>query len=596
MSIPLKPQIGNRPIVIGAGMIVASVLVAGLFGNDDPRLVISQSLRAATSEIFKLSTPIVLSESPRLILEQGTLSMRARPAGRWQRSGSALSTLLSGEADLELKDAVFAFEPVGQDNVDVIAATALDSPLLKAFHSSAYQSITIERATILKLRPGASPDLIGTVSAVLTPASKSIDVKGTFERKGELLEANATISNPSFRRKDAPLALTGSISGRHCDIRIHGRLMRGKDAFITSDKSTIHIRDMKALTRWLGTDGYSGPGPNVFYAEGRSEWTENTVSLENSNFVIDGNRAEGSLAASFAGARPAVEGTLAFSSFDIDPYLDATTSSTSRLPSVFAYLSEPISVWPAATVNPIARVFDADIRVSFNNVTRKGEGLGKGAATVSIKNGRAHLGITGVELNAGGEGEGQILADLTRSPPFYSVRGELRDFDFATLAGSSLPVAPIAGTGTLRIDFSAAGQSETDLMSSLNGSAEASMLEGARLGLDLPGLFNSARNGPVKGWGNHLAKIFPVDAVTVRISAANGILTTNSVEAHANNVRFVAAGTLNISRQIMDLEISRVLTGQHDGSSADAHGNFSVRLKGPLADPDVGSVSLVHRS
>ena len=577
-------------------MIGASILVAGLFGNHNPRLAISQTLSAATGENFSFTTPVTLSESPRLVLLRGTLNVRTTPAGRWQRAGSAFSTLLSGDANLELKDAVFAFEPNSEAGDPEITADLDGSPLLKALQSWSYHSIHIERATIVRRRFSSSSDVIGTFSADLTPISKSIHIEGTFERNGEVLEASATITNPGTRRKDAPLALTGSMTGPLCDIRIQGRLMRGKDVFIAADKSTIDVPNLKALTRWLGITDYTGPGPQVFHAEGRSEWTGEALSLENANFTVDGNRAEGSLAASLSGARPVIEGTLAFSEFEVAPYLGVPATAPSTLPAIFGYLSGPFSLWPAATMEPIARVFDADIRVSLNNLMRDGRTIGKGAATVSIRKGLAQLGITGIELAAGGEGEGQMSADLMQSPPHYAVRGELRGVDISTYAGTTMLAAPIAGKGTLRADLSAAGNTEADLMASLSGSAEANLPQGARLALNIPGLFESAKIGPTKGWNNHTGKIFIVDAVRLKITAANGMVTTNSVEAYAHRLRYVAAGTLNVARQFIDLEISRVLAGPDDRPIGDAGGTTSVRIRGPMTEPEIGPASLVNRS
>jgi hypothetical protein len=61
-------------------------------------------------------------------------------------------------------------------------------------------------------------------------------------------------------------------------------------------------------------------------------------------------------------------------------------------------------------------------------------------------------------------------------------------------------------------------------------------------------------------------------------------------------LRFVAAGTLNVSRQIVDVEISRVQAGHDDKPATDGRGTTSMRIKGPLTEPDIGSVSLVNRS
>lgn len=583
-------------ILTGCAMIGASVVLSALLGNANPRLAISQSLSAATGNDYSLGAPVILSTNPRIILQSGSVSIRVPAASRWQHAGTALSALVQGRANLALNDAVIAFEPRLPDVSPSIDISSLQSPLLDAFHSTSFQSLRIEKAKIVRLRPGADPEPLGVMNVDITPVAKSLQIKGTFERNGEVLNADATLSNPNLRRKDSPLALTGTLTSPLCDIRVQGRLLRGNEVTISADKSAVHISSLKGLAKWLGIETYVSPGPEVFHAEGRSDWVHNAVTFENTRFTIDGNRAEGSLSANLEKGRPSFDATLDFSNFEISPYLSEAPNTTLEASSVSELFNHTLALWPADALNPVARIIDADIRVSLNNVTRKGEVIGKGAATASIKGGRINLGITGVELTTGGEGEGQISADLMQSPPLYSLSGEMRGVDMTVLGTSLVSHIPASGVGTLVLDVSGRGETESEIVATLSGSMRAELTQNAKIGVDIAAILAQAKLGASKGWKTFLATPTPVDTLTLDVVAANGTFTTRSVEAMTRSERIIVAGIVDISRQMLDIEISRILTTPEDKQPPDANSTYSVRIKGPLVEPDIGSAGLGNRS
>src|SRR5262245_10702663 len=101
---------------IGFALIVP-MLVSGT-GND--LSYTSALVRAATHDSYTLSSPVVLVDQPRIVLERGTISVAAGQGG----SGKALSALLSGGgADLIVADATLTL-----DRATPPSGSAADSP------------------------------------------------------------------------------------------------------------------------------------------------------------------------------------------------------------------------------------------------------------------------------------------------------------------------------------------------------------------------------------------------------------------------------------------------------------------------------------
>ena len=112
--------------------------------------------------------------------------------------------------------------------------------------------------------------------------------------------------------------------------------------------------------------------------------------------TLDGNEASGALVLNLAGDRPLIDGTLAFSALDLTPYVEAARSQS------FLFDRQTAS-WSAFDLSfpDHSAYVDADLRISAPKVALKGYGLGRGAATITVRSGKLLADIAELELYSG---------------------------------------------------------------------------------------------------------------------------------------------------------------------------------------------------
>ncbi|RZI38720.1 hypothetical protein EGT07_32760, partial [Herbaspirillum sp. HC18] len=124
-----------------------------------------------------------------------------------------------------------------------------------------------------------------------------------------------------------------------------------------------------------------------------------------------------------------MDGTLAFSTFDLLPYYEGLR------PQTFGF-ERPSTAWSNLDLTfPLIRYIDTDLRISTPKVTFKGFDLGRTAATLTVRSGKLLADIAEVELGAG-TASLQVTADTTGLVPRYGLKGKLENLDAAQMAAA----------------------------------------------------------------------------------------------------------------------------------------------------------------
>ncbi len=183
--------------------------------------------------------------------------------------------------------------------------------------------------------------------------------------------------------------------------------------------------NVRRIARWFGMPVASADGLNAASVKGQINWARRTIAIEDAKVALDGNEAAGALVLNLAGERPLIDGTLAFNALDLTPYVEAARSQS------FLFDRHTAS-WSAFDLSfPLIRHFDADLRISAPKVVVKGYGLGRGAATITVRSGELLADIAELELHSG-KVSAQVTANANEIVPRYTLRGKLESFDAGT--------------------------------------------------------------------------------------------------------------------------------------------------------------------
>lgn len=549
----------RRPLVvaivllaaIGAAL-VAPVMIGARRGEPIPGSVV----RADSRETAVITTPLTLFNSPSVVIEKGTVALVSPPAGE-SRVGAVLRALvLGGGADLVLDGARLVVDRRGSSATAPAGAAVSEElrPIIASLSGFKFRTLTLLESTVVIETGEGDPETVSVHNVEIAPSGHGlISAKGRLEVRGETLDIDVAFAHPSESAADAPIQLRVAVKGDNLAASFNGRLATGDHWQVTAENAELSVANLRSFASWVGASWPSGPGLGSFTAKGLLTLEERRVSFEHAAFTLDGNAASGALILKLGAERPAIEGTLAFASFDIAPY-----AAPSR-PYALALAADWIAGIrvPGLAPSSFLRDMDADLRISAGNVTSGSDRLGRGAASLSVKDGKLYGELAELELEQGGRGEGQFTVDMTGADPHYTLRADLNDIDLATVVAPRLGPAVIDGAGDIRLDLSASGASEAEVMRSLSGKLSLTMDEGGRLGLDLEALPAAAlATGPAEGWGPVGSGATTVSRLTASFTAANGILAAEAVEATADDRIVTASGTVDLDNNDLDLVLS----------------------------------------
>jgi AsmA protein len=593
----------RRPLVaafVALAAISLALIVPLLVGGpgSDPAFT-GAYVRAASHDSFTLSAPVTLIDAPRVVLEKGTISLAAGKDGT-VGSGAALSSLLTGGgADLILDGATLVLDrtlPIdGADGSATLFAEAM-GPMVTALAARKFGTLLLRNATVvIKTPSGAEETLHSVTGEIRSKRETSLEAKGTFRLRGEELAFDVA-SAASLGKKDAPVAVRASIRSRLLDASFEGRFVRGERLQIASPHAKLTVPKLREAARWLGADWPEGQqGLGAFEAEGPLDWSEGSLSFENAHFTLDGNAATGALSLTLGGDRPNIEGTLAFNSLNLAPYLEAPAApATRKLATDWLSL---IRI-PGTLSSSLIREMDADVRISARSVAVADQTLGRCAATLSIKDGKLFADLAEIELDHGGTGDGQVGVDMTGGEPRYSIRGRLESFDVGKMVGQRFGRTALEGFGTVDVDLAGEGDTEAAVLASLSGKVEVDMPEGARLGLNVEGLAAAAGAASQPGiWGAAAEGATAVDSFVAKFAATGGVFTAEAVKADTGAKVVTAEGTVSVAERELDVTVS--IAGEPAGKAAATPGtggpapSEGFRVQGSWAAPTVSPVYLL---
>src|SRR5262249_54210027 len=217
----------------------------------------------------------------------------------------------------------------------------------------------------------------------------------------------------------------------------------------------------RGFLRWAGIPLPQGQSLKGLTATGSAHWNGATLTFDDGSFTLDGNSAVGLLAIT-PGARPRVEGTLAFDRLGIDPYVPTNSPAD-----------------PAAAAMPIfdqaiLKYIDADLRVSAGDIVASAIKLGRGGFTISAKDGVLAGEIGELEL-CGGSASGRFGIDMTQGTTKASLVGDISGLTIEGCLQQAALEMPFKGVGSVKTEISTSGGNYDELVRGLSGSLNVNM-------------------------------------------------------------------------------------------------------------------------
>jgi AsmA protein len=412
-----------------------------------------------------------------------------------------------------------------------------------------FDALTLRRGTLYVTGADGSWETISEIQAELTGRRKGqISGRGSFTIRGQRLAFDATLAPGTEKRNPPRWPTKLTLKGDLLEASFEGHLDVGESLQL-SGQAELSTPSVRRGARWFGVPVPSSEGLNAATIKGQINWARHTLAFEDARVTLDGNEASGALVLHVGGDRPLIDGTLAFNALDLTPYVEAARSQS------FLFDRQTAS-WSTFDLSlPLIRHIDADLRISAPKVAVKGHGLGRGAATITVRAGKLLADIAELELYSGKVGV-QVSVNANELVPRYTLRGKVENFEAGYAATALFGAAVLTGRSTLSLDLAAAGQTPAELVRGLSGKVALAMTEGGRVGLDIKALRAAAKADGPPGWGPLAKGQTGLEQIEARALVRDGVLITETVRARSGAGGVVASGRVDLAERTLDLHLS----------------------------------------
>jgi AsmA protein len=585
-------------VVAGALAVVtltfAVAVVAPLLGYDLP--LRTAVVLATARDNYQVTSPIELAASPRVVLEHGTLSLAPRGGRKPRSAKEALALIESGRAQLVLEDALLSVDARGPRATAGAGATAEIAPILSALAQFRFGSLKIRRGTLVLNAGAGAREVLGEISADFAAVrSSAVSAIGSFNLRGEELSFD-TILDLAVDPSDGRAPLKATITGALVQASFDGRVGFADGLQLAANVADVRCARLRELARWLGAPWPAGSGLQDFRARGQLEWQEGVLAFQEAVFQMDGNVASGALSVGL-GERTAIDGTLALARLDLTAYLPpaagASKDTRTRLEAAWLALTGD----PVDYAFPLIKELDADIRISADRVVARGNDFGRGAATLSIRDGKMLADVAELELGHGALGGGHVMLDMNGPVPHYVVRGKLAGFEAARLGAAVFDYPPLlSGRGEVSLDLAATGATRTELAGTLAGKIMLHVGDGGRLGIDLEALMAAARAKELAGWAAGRGST-TVDEIVARFRVSGGTIGVEAVKLQTGGRSIVGSGGIDFANRELDVQLMlappapAVAPGAREAPAADR-----LSVQGPWIAPAIRWIAATDKA
>ncbi|MCB1507288.1 MAG: AsmA family protein [Hyphomicrobiaceae bacterium] len=460
---------------------------------------------------------------------------------------------------------------------------ALVSPQ-EVMETGALSRLTITDASIRYIddMSGERETLSGADFAISWPsASRPFSATGAFVWRGEQVEGLLSIGDlPAlWRTGDTPARLT--LAAPRLSLQFDGRasLVNGPQA---NGQITLSTPSLRRALSWMGVDLTAGSTLGPARISGALRLVGPLIEISEATGDLDGNSAEGAVAVSLAGERPAIQGTLDLARLDISPYMEGLRATTTA--------SAPNDWRFRALEAPVFGLMDLDLRIAARRVILSSIVIDDYAGSVSLRDGTASLTI-GTATLFGGALSGTLgAANLTNAPVRLEAGLSARDFQMRDALSGLLGIAPVDGTGNLDLRIAGTGDTFADVLRSSNGEASLSIEDGGINGIDIVGLAGLLARGTEEiDIATVLRGRTPVARMASRFVVTNGAAETRDTLIDGGPVQTRLTGVTDLFARTLDF--TGLITVEQSGRDRlDVPFEIRGSWTSPLVLPDLSGL------
>jgi len=424
------------------------------------------------------------------------------------------------------------------------------------------------------------------VSIVLTSLNAPLEVDGDMIFQGEPTRIDLVLT-------DLATLMDGEAANLKLDMKI-GDTTAGADLAVTNAEALSYAGpidfaapDLPAFAALTGTALADAPGFDSLALAGDVDGGSSSMRLDGATIGFDEIDAQGSLTLDWSGAKPRATGILSTESLDLRPYMPPPATSTEGFPE-----------WSDAQMDfKGLRNIDADFDISADAIFLNDLKIGESRLKLTVDNGRMTADIPELAMY-GGQGSGRLVVNARGAMPSFAGNFDMEAVNAQPLTIDLMKHDNLLGLGAFKLDFTASGDSQRAIMSSIDGSGGFDLSNGALKGVNIAKIAqaaNSLRTGGVNpaALANAVSTArgpreeTDFSTFLSNFSIADGLVNAPTISMNGPYLTMNGAGQVNLAAQTIDLRLAPRATTTADGVDGQAIA-VPVRIGGTFAKPSIG--------
>lgn len=563
---------------------------AAVLNEDSLRADIASRLAAWTGGAVEISGPIHLHYFPGISLTTGKFRLSATPNLPYLRGVKAkalkvklgLWSLLSSQAQFNRIVLIEPEIPVVTADGGRSAPPAEAATLLKALRLGPVPEIRLVNGIIIAAGPHAREKITG-LDADLTMDSESgrFAAGGQLKWRGQPLTFEFAARQKKKRDEQARMSIKLSLKGPLLDADVVGESTIA-DKLRVAGTLDLKIVNLRRFGRWLGLLIPDGHGLGPFTATGPFYLRGHRIGFDDGTFSLDGNRSLGALAVEFGGARPQIEGTLAFSTIDLGQYIRAAPQAPPAGKTGTAPTPRPVAV-----NFPLLHHLDLDLRLSASEVTTPVLALGQTALSVASKSGRLVADFAILDM-CGGNGNGRLTFDAALPDTQYRLNANMTGVDARRCIERIAGQSPVSAALALTIDLTSKGRTADEVLQGLGGKVMVKAGAG-EIRLDLTDLASRPAFDALNGWAKAMTKTAAFERAKAELIFRQGTIFGDQISLVSGESEFSGEGTIDLVNRRLDLRLNVGKTAKPGPAGQQAPAPAAparvVIIRGPWSQP-----------
>ncbi|HXF54320.1 MAG TPA: AsmA family protein [Hyphomicrobiaceae bacterium] len=420
-----------------------------------------------------------------------------------------------------------------------------------------------------------------------------IKAEGNLVWRAERLGFSARLGTSPSGQQNRPVDAAIAVRSPHLTVDYRGMAALGDSPHLDGTL-TIGAPSLKGLADWLG----AGPPARDFGAvafKSRIRGSTASLALMGAELTLAGSSATGTINVDTSGTRPHVRADLKVSALDLDAYSQpaaAAPGSAGRPPTAAGAAPPSAQGWSEDTIDlgPFG-IADIDAKLALGRLTYGGMHVGQTSATVTLKNRVLRVSLDDARLYEG-RGRGVISIDGTGGEPAVSVDLVFDQVSMLPMLTDAAGFDWLAGSTNLQLRLAGRGASERAIVESLSGSAAVRVVDGAIVGINIPQVVRSLRQGRFSDFTQVGTEKTDFTEMTANFRIEGGVAETENLSMLSPLMRLTATGTVDLGRRQLDATLRPRLVGSlsGQGGAQDLAGlELPIRLSGPWSEPQLSA-------